>query len=213
VRARDHAGCATPELYHDDASRYRRIHHRRLDRAALLAAGTRLSVSSGWIHHVGNLRVIPALGLGQVGRRDRSLRKRDFASDTEVAALVSAFENATIPASEFTHVAHIAVALSYLDSFSPDEALQRMREKIRFFAAHHGVTNLYHETLTTFWMRLLEHVASTSDVDLPLWQRINLIVEDWTKRRPVDAHYSRELITSQAARDRWIPPDRLPIPF
>ena len=141
------------------------------------------------------------------------MRTRDFASDSEVAALVFAFENATIPASEFTHAAHIAVALSYLDSFSPDEALQRMREKIRFFAAHHGVTNLYHETLTTFWMRLLEHVASTSDPDLPLWRRINLIVDDWIKRRPVEAHYSKELIKSQAARDKWIPPDRSPTPF
>ena len=151
--------------------------------------------------------------MGQVGRRDGSLRTRDFASDSEVAALVSAFESATIPASEFTHAAHIAVALSYLDAFSPEEALERMRANIRAFAAHHGVTNLYHETLTTFWMRLLEHVASTSDVDLPLWQRINLIVEDWTKRRPVEAHYSTELIKSQAARDKWVPPDRLPIPF
>ena len=141
------------------------------------------------------------------------MRTRDFASDSEVAALVSAFENATIPASEFTHAAHIGVALSYLESLSPDEALQRMREKIRFFAAHHGVTNLYHETLTTFWMRLLEHVTSTSESNLPLWQRINLIVEDWTKRRPVEAHYSTEVITSQAARDKWVPPDRLPTPF
>jgi hypothetical protein len=162
--------------------------------------------------------------MGQVGRRDRSLRTRDFASDSEVAALVSAFENATIPASEFTHAAHIAVALSYLESFPPEQALERMREKIRAFAAHHGADNLYHETLTTFWMRLLEHVASTSNVDpsrrsvsakadLPLWRRINLIVDDWTKRRPVEAHYSEELIKSQAARDKWIPPDRLPTPF
>jgi hypothetical protein len=213
VRARDHAGCAAPGLLNDNASWHRRIHRRRFDRATPLAAGTRVSISSGWIHHVGHLRVIPALGMGEVGRRDHSLRTRDFASDTEVAALVSAFENATIPASEFTHAAHIAVALSYLDAFPPEEALERMREKIRAFAAHHGVSNLYHETLTTFWMRLLEHVAGTSDVELPLWQRINLVVEDWTKRRPVDAHYSRELITSQTARDKWVPPDRLPIPF
>ena len=103
-----------------------------------------------------------------------------------------AFENASIPASEFTHAAHIAVALSYLNSFSPDAALERMRENIRSFAAHHHVTNLYHETLTTFWIRLLEHVTSTSNVDcsrrrsprrpkadLPLWRQINLIVEHW----------------------------------
>src|SRR5205809_7806869 len=98
-----------------------------------------------------------------MGRGHDALKTQDFATDGEVAALVSAFENATIPASEFTHAAHIAVALSYLDSFSPDEALQRMREKIRFFAAHHGVTNLYHETLTTFWLRLLEHIVGTSE--------------------------------------------------
>jgi hypothetical protein len=151
--------------------------------------------------------------LGEVGRRDDALKTRDFATDGEVAALVRAFENATIPASEFTHAAHIAVALSYLEVFSPDEALQRMREKIRFFAGHHGVTNLYHETLTTFWMRLLEHVVSTSDVDLPLWRRINLIVDHWTKRRPVEAHYSTELIRSQVAREKWVPPDVLPTPF
>jgi hypothetical protein len=159
-----------------------------------------------------------------VGRRDRSLRTRDFASDGEVAALVRAFENATIPASEFTHAAHIAVALSYLDTFPPEQALERMRENIRSFAAHHHVTNLYHETLTTFWIRLLEHVTSACDVDasrrsesakadLPLWRRINLIVDHWTQRRPVEAHYSRELIRSQAARDKWCPPDLLPLPF
>ena len=91
--------------------------------------------------------------------------------------------------------------------------MARMREKIRAFAAHHGVDNLYHETLTTFWMWLLEHVASASEADLPLWRRINLIVEDWTKRRPVETHYSPEVIKSQAARENWIPPDRLPTPF
>jgi hypothetical protein len=141
------------------------------------------------------------------------LKTKDFTSDAEVAALVDAFESATIPAFEFTHVAHIAVAVSYLAELSPVQALERMRSKIRAFAAHHGVTGLYHETLTTFWMRLLDHVARTYDVSLPLWQRINLIVERWGSRRPVDAHYSRELIASPAARESWIPPDRLPIPF
>ena len=148
-----------------------------------------------------------------MGRNADALKTRDFATDDEVATLVRAFGSATIPASEFSHAAHIAVALSYLETFSPEQALQRMREKIRSFAAHHGVSNLYHETLTTFWMRLLEHVTSASDIDLPLWRRINLIVEHWTQRRPVEAHYSRELIRSKAAREKWVPPDLLPTPF
>ena len=141
------------------------------------------------------------------------MKTKDFTSDGEVAALVAAFESATIPASEFTHAAHIAVAVNYLAGSPQRNALAKMRENIRAFAAHHGVNNLYHETLTTFWMRLLDHVARTQDVDLPLWRRINLIVERWGNRAPVDAHFSRELISSQAARERWVEPDRLPLPF
>src|SRR5438132_3751050 len=95
------------------------------------------------------------------------MKTKDFASDAEVSALVDAFENATIPASEFTHVAHIAVAVSYLAELAPDAALKRMREKILDFAAHHGVEGLYHETLTTFWMRLLDHVAGSYDAAEP----------------------------------------------
>ena len=141
------------------------------------------------------------------------MKTSDFTSDAEVAALVEAFETGTIPASEFTHVAHIAVALSYLEDLAPNQARERMRERIRAFAVHHGAGNLYHETLTTFWMRLLEHVAQTYDVELPLWQRINLIVARWGTSAPVQAHYTRELIASKAARENWIPPDRLPLPF
>jgi hypothetical protein len=158
-------------------------------------------------------------------RRNR-VKTKDFESNAEVAALVEAFETATIPSSEFKHAAHIAVALSYLAKLPPNEALARMREKLRHFAAVHHVDNLYHETLTTFWMRLLDHAARTYNVDpprrrspqrpkadLPLWRRINLIVARWGTSAPVVAHYSRELIASKGARETWVPPDRLPLPF
>jgi hypothetical protein len=154
------------------------------------------------------------------------MKTKGFASNAEVADLVDAFERATIPSSEFKHAAHIAVALSYLAEVPADKALERMREKIRAFAAHHHMENLYHETLTTFWMRLLDHVAGTYDADpsrrrssrrskadLPLWRRINLIVARWGTSAPVVAHYSRELIASKGARETWVPPDRLPLPF
>jgi hypothetical protein len=144
------------------------------------------------------------------------MKTRDFAGDSEVAVLVDAFEKATIPPSEFTHPAHIAVALSYLETLPLDQALGRMRCKVQAFAAQHGLGNLYHETITTFWMRLLHHVANSYREDssrLPLWRRINLITNAWAARRPVEQHYSRALIASKTARESWIPPDRLPIPF
>ena len=141
------------------------------------------------------------------------MKTDEFSSAAEVAELVAGFEQAAIPASDFTHRAHIAVALSYMDEMPADKALVRMRQNIRRFARHHGADQLYHETLTVFWMRLLRHLNSVYKVDLPLWQRINLITQRWGTRLPVEAHYSRELINSTAARESWIPPDRLPLPF
>ena len=152
------------------------------------------------------------------------MKTRNFTSDAEVKELVAAFENKTIPTSEFSHLAHIAVALAYLERMPQQQALMRMRENIRAYAAHHGVGNLYHETLTTFWMKVLDHVGSNYELDpsrhnlatksdVPLWQRINAIVARWGNRGPVDAHYTREVIASDEARKDWVPPDREPLPF
>ena len=141
------------------------------------------------------------------------MKTTEFANDAEVATLVHAFETATIPPSQFTHAAHIAVALSYLDKWPLAPALARMREKLFQFTARNHLVDLYHETLTTFWMRLLDHVAQNHYQEVPLWRRINLIVARWGTAAPVQAHYSRELIKSKVARAKWVPPDRLPLSF
>jgi hypothetical protein len=140
------------------------------------------------------------------------LKTKEFSNNAEVETLVQAFETATIPPSQFTHVAHMAVALSYLDKLPLPAALTRMRERLFHFTAHNHV-DLYHETLTVFWMRLLDHVAHSHYREVPLWRRINLIVARWGTAAPVEAHYSREVIKSKVARSAWIPPDRLPLPF
>ena len=87
-----------------------------------------------------------------------------------------------------------------------------MRETLQRFTQHHGV-NVYHETVTRFWMKLLDHLATTHYRDMPLWRRINLIVERWAVTDPIAAHYSHSVISSRAARESWIAPDRLPLPF
>jgi hypothetical protein len=139
--------------------------------------------------------------------------RESFASDAEVEALVEGFESASLLPCEFSHHAHMAVALTYVSRMPEEIALGRMRACVQKFAAAHGKSQLYHETLTVFWMRLLSHLSRIYRVDLPLWTRINLIIERWGTRLPVEAHYSPELIRSDAARSRWMPPDRLPLSF
>jgi hypothetical protein len=143
---------------------------------------------------------------------DAEIKKGDFASDDEVLALRRAFEEARILPSQFPHCAHIAVALSYLESGDVDESLQRMRRSLLHFSKTHGV-DVYHETVTQFWMKLLHHLTITHYRELPLWRRINLIVQRWTVADPIAAHYSRAVIRSHAARENWVAPDRLPLPF
>ncbi len=140
------------------------------------------------------------------------IKTREFTNDDEVRVLVRAFEEARILPSQFPHCAHIAVALSYLEAENLDKALVRMRRALLHFSREHGV-NVYHETVTHFWMKLLDHLAATHYRKLPLWRRINLIVQRWAVADPINAHYSRGLIRSRAARESWVAPDRLPLPF
>jgi len=140
------------------------------------------------------------------------VKTHDFTSDAEVEELLRAFEAGTITPSQFNHAAHIAAALSYLAVLPLADATARMRSSLLQFTARHGI-NVYHETLTTFWMRLLNHLATGPYRDVPLWSRINLIVQRWGNAGAVEAHYSRALITSKIAREQWMAPDRLPISF
>ncbi len=141
-----------------------------------------------------------------------AIKTRDFVDDEEVRALTCAFEQATVPPSQFPHSAHIAVALNYLVEEKPEAALARMRCALLHFSHVHRV-NVYHETVTQFWMKLLHHLASTHYRELPLWRRVNLIVQRWAVADPLHAHYSRGVLGSRMAREGWVAPDKLPLPF
>jgi hypothetical protein len=140
------------------------------------------------------------------------VKTRDFASDREVEELVAAFEAGTIAPTQFDHAAHMATALLYLSRWPLARATTQMRSTLLDFTTRHGV-NVYHETVTGFWMRLLDHLAEGPYRQLPLWSRINLIVKRWERAGAVEAHYSHSLIASSRARQEWVPPDLLPLPF
>jgi CDP-diacylglycerol--glycerol-3-phosphate 3-phosphatidyltransferase len=140
------------------------------------------------------------------------VKTRDFASDGEVRRLVAAFEKAAMRPEQFHHGAHMAVALSYLASMPEAEATARMRSSLKNFTAHHGI-NVYHETVTLFWMQLLHHLTLTTYRALPLWRRINSIANRYATVSPVKLHYSSRLLRTARARKQWVPPDRAPLAF
>ena len=121
---------------------------------------------------------------------------------------LEAFDSCRLKTSEFRHADHLRLAWLHLHREPLDTALARVRAGIQAFAAHHGRHNLYHETITTSWVRLLAtHDENRFDDFLKLNEsklHSHLLHRFWTP----------ELLGSQDTRMRWVPPDRsgLPLP-
>ncbi len=87
-----------------------------------------------------------------------------------------------------------------------DQALSLIRDGIKRYAESRGASNLYHETLTVFWLRIVHHaVQAYPDIAefeafldrFPLLQDKGLPLRHW---RP-------ETLWSQTARISWAEPD------
>ena len=123
-------------------------------------------------------------------------------------AFARAFERGDVTPAQFDHTAHVRVAWVYLnESASSDEALARMRDAIRRFAAAAGASQKYHETITVFWMRLLEGVRARGAAG-ELADVLAAHPELADKNLPLQ-YYSRDRLFSDEARVAWIEPDLL----
>lgn len=71
----------------------------------------------------------------------------------DAVALTRALERCEVPAGGFPHASHLRVAWVYLsESASLDEAIARMSDTLRRFAASVGQAEKYSEPTTVFWM-------------------------------------------------------------
>jgi hypothetical protein len=127
-----------------------------------------------------------------------------------IAALVRAFDDCTLPRAEWTHAAHLTVALWYLLRHNPEEATALIRAGILRYNAAHGIlttpTSGYHETLTLFWIRLVRAHLAAHAHDTPLVALANGLVARYDKHTPLH-YYTRERLFSPEARTGWVEPD------
>src|SRR5260370_3892554 len=84
-------------------------------------------------------------------------------TDAEILTMVDRLERCVLGKEEFHHRDHLTVAVVYLYSADIETAMDRMRASLKRFAAYHGVTGLYHETLTRFWLQQGEKDLDRSD--------------------------------------------------
>jgi hypothetical protein len=82
-------------------------------------------------------------------------------SEQEIETVVRGFETCETAADDFKHKDHLVVAVWYVDQLGSEAALQRMREGLIRFLAHHQVDpKKYSEEITRFW---IERIAKTLD--------------------------------------------------
>lgn len=129
-------------------------------------------------------------------------------TDAEIFTLVDRLELCLLAKDEFHHRDHLAVATAYLYASDFEAALERMRASLKRFAAHHGVSGLYHETLTRFWLLQVEQRLNRS---LCLCEAVQKIQQQLADKDFALEYYSRESLNSAEARGKWIEPDLQPI--
>jgi hypothetical protein len=145
-----------------------------------------------------------------------AISERPYEGAAEVERVVAGFMNGTLPQAEWTHRAHLTVALWYATHHEAAEALDLVRAGILRLNAVHGVpttpTRGYHETITRFYMHLVGHFVEQEKSGGDWAERANRLVTRYGHRELPLRHYSEARLKSVEARAGWVEPDLLPLP-
>lgn len=142
--------------------------------------------------------------------------ENQYKSEDEIEALVHGFEDCSTLPSQFNHRAHLVVALSYLHLFglSVEEATERMRAGLYRFLDHHGEDRqVYNETITLFWIKLVRSFLDRTDASRPLADIANEMIEAYGNSKLIYSYYTKERLSSAEAKKEWIEPGVKPLDF
>lgn len=121
-------------------------------------------------------------------------------------------ESCEIPGDAFDHQAHIRLACLYYWKLGFEQGLHKVAESIRRLAESLGATDKYHATVTyaSFYLtcEALQQMPEARE-----WHMVEPIfrVQDVISDTQIKHYYSEFLLSTDAAKQRWIMPDRAPL--
>ena len=142
----------------------------------------------------------------KVRKRDRKTQQppRDRTDDD----FLKAFRRNELPPSEWTHEAHVRMAWLYLNRFSFNRALRKIRYGISSYNAAQKKDG-YHETITTAFAHLIQtRLRSRVKESFAEFRKRNPDLFD-RSLSPLLRHYSKETLFSAAAKHNFVEPDRM----
>jgi len=122
---------------------------------------------------------------------------------------VAAVESCAISCSDFHHADHVRLAWIYLGNHSLIDAIDRFTQSLRRFAAHCGVPEKYHETITWAYLLLIHERMRRADAPCG-WESFraaNVDLFDW-KPSILERYYAPHTLRSDFARRIFVLPDR-----
>ncbi len=133
----------------------------------------------------------------------------------EIESLIARFEEEKLPKVEWTHEAHLVVAIWFCSKYDFETALELVRNKITLHNSSVGTPNTddegYHETITKFWLLVAKRFVLGDDLQ-SIQNAYNQLVDSSSAHSsyPLE-YYTKELLFSVEARHNWKEPDLKPI--
>lgn len=136
-----------------------------------------------------------------------------LADEHALEAFVEAWRTGTLPKTEWTHAAHVAVCAFHAWPAVPAEVLLgQMRAGIIAYNDAVGTANTptsgYHETLTRFWCGVVAATLATAGPPTRLAAVRHAVAALGEARALHAAHYDIDVVQDPAARATWVPPRR-----
>jgi hypothetical protein len=132
-------------------------------------------------------------------------------TENEIISLIDRFEKQQLPKAEWTHEAHLVVAIWYLKKYDWGESIGIVRENIiqhnEFVGTPNTDTEGYLETITRFWLWTAQQFLKSVE-ERTIEELCNaFILSPYAVNKYPLEYYSRELLFSVHARKNWIEPD------
>jgi hypothetical protein len=122
------------------------------------------------------------------------------------------FHESTLSSGDFRHLGHLRLAWLVLRRHSLEDALQIISLGIRQYANSRGASGMYNETLTQFWIRVVNHAIQAHPSAQEFEQFIDTFPILLDKQLPFN-HWRPETLSGNRARSNWLEPDLQPLPF
>lgn len=127
--------------------------------------------------------------------------------------IVLPFISKTLPKEEWTHEAHLITCAWHLENFDQLESICLLRSRIitfnQSFGGQNTTTGGYHETLTQFYVKVIElFVKNMDNPNYTFEEKCEKLLNSPIGNReyPLE-YYTKELLFSLPCRAIWIEPD------